>query len=330
VKDEISESPHDCVGGRINRLLVGLPCGQFQRQQHGGFSRCRPRQRRLTALQTCTLRAAIEEANAGPGADVINVPSGNYLLSLGVLPITAPLSIVGDQAIRPVVDAQSASPVFSIDALGQPRRIHVEFHFLTIQNGFAAASGAGIYNRRGELLIDRCLIQSNWAQVTGGAGIYNLSDSIVSLDRSRVSANGKLVDGDAQPPRGGGIYIAGILYVDRSLIASNVAGRGGGIYNPGYMIMRNSTVSGNSADIDTGGILTGGTAYLNNVTVAFNHGFANPGVTPPDKGTSAGGLGGSGLSTPPIRFWRKISSAPALAMAPILSAPAPSPASVTT
>ena len=33
-------------------------------------------------LPACTLRAAIEEANALPGPDIINVPSGSHLLDI--------------------------------------------------------------------------------------------------------------------------------------------------------------------------------------------------------------------------------------------------------
>ena len=36
----------------------------------------------LAANDGCTLRAAVEEANAYPGNDVINVPAGTYVLTI--------------------------------------------------------------------------------------------------------------------------------------------------------------------------------------------------------------------------------------------------------
>ncbi len=48
-----------------------------------------------TDAGACTLRAAIEEANTHAGEDVINVPAGTYLLSLGALEITDHVRILG-------------------------------------------------------------------------------------------------------------------------------------------------------------------------------------------------------------------------------------------
>src|SRR5438128_7834324 len=68
-----------------------------------------------TAGGTCTLRAAIQEANAHPGADTIMVPAGTYLLTIegrdedaavtGDLDITDDLTITGAGADRTILDA---------------------------------------------------------------------------------------------------------------------------------------------------------------------------------------------------------------------------------
>src|SRR5206468_13059729 len=60
----------------------------------------------------CTLRAAIEEANALPGADIVNLPAGTYSISLGAgdfnaasdLHITDELEIRGAGANQTFVD----------------------------------------------------------------------------------------------------------------------------------------------------------------------------------------------------------------------------------
>ena len=51
-----------------------------------------------TVVNTCTLRAAIEQSNSTPGDDVINLPAGQYVLTLGQLVIEDNLTIRGEGA----------------------------------------------------------------------------------------------------------------------------------------------------------------------------------------------------------------------------------------
>ncbi|MCA9927283.1 MAG: CSLREA domain-containing protein, partial [Anaerolineales bacterium] len=44
----------------------------------------------------CTLRAAIQEANALPGEDTIQLPAGTYTLTSGELAITDNVTIIGE------------------------------------------------------------------------------------------------------------------------------------------------------------------------------------------------------------------------------------------
>src|SRR5262245_61926559 len=81
-----------------------------------------------TALGECTLRAAIMEANASPGPDVVQVPAGTYALTLP-LPSTNPFYFDTDPAVGDLdilqdltlTGAGSASTV--IDAFGLGDRI---------------------------------------------------------------------------------------------------------------------------------------------------------------------------------------------------------------
>ena len=52
----------------------------------------------------CTLRAAIEEANAFPGQDVIEIPAGHYLLTEGELRVLDSVFIVGEDAETTLID----------------------------------------------------------------------------------------------------------------------------------------------------------------------------------------------------------------------------------
>jgi CSLREA domain-containing protein len=66
----------------------------------------------------CTLRAAIQQADASGGANTINVPAGSYLLSAGNLIVTNPtnnLAIVGTGAAGTVIiDGQSTLQIFNL------------------------------------------------------------------------------------------------------------------------------------------------------------------------------------------------------------------------
>ncbi|HYV66156.1 MAG TPA: CSLREA domain-containing protein, partial [Myxococcales bacterium] len=78
-----------------------------------------------TADGSCTLRAAIQEANALAGADTVVLPAGTYLLTLagagedgaatGDLDITGDLIIAGAGAASTVVDGNGLDRVFHVD-----------------------------------------------------------------------------------------------------------------------------------------------------------------------------------------------------------------------
>ncbi len=70
---------------------------------------------------------------------------------------------------------------------------------------------------------------------------------------------------------GGGVYNAGILYVNDSMISGNYASvSGGGIYNEGTMTISNSMISGNNVINDGGGVYNAGTASINYTTISNN------------------------------------------------------------
>jgi CSLREA domain-containing protein len=194
-----------------------------------------------TANGHCTLRAAIQEANALLGADVVRLPAGNYLLAragtgedhgaTGDLDITSSISITGDGAATTIVDADHGDRVFDILATGAAVITGV-----TIQNG-AADDGAGIRVGGGTLKLVESAVTGNQASDAGGG-----------------------IDNDV-----------GVLELVRTTVSGNVAhGSGGGLANSGTAELRNATVSGNTADVGGGGLFNLGTATLNNATVTGN------------------------------------------------------------
>src|SRR5260370_14867368 len=119
------------------------------------------------AAGQCTLRAAVQEADAQPSGSTITilVPAGTFALKLGVLSLTAnTVTVQRAGAGATTVDGRNASQVFSIApgtsvTLGQ----------LTIINGNASLGG-GIENA-GTLMLTNSTVA---ASVAGnGGGIYN-------------------------------------------------------------------------------------------------------------------------------------------------------------
>src|SRR5262245_44482005 len=98
-----------------------------------------------TAIATCTLRAAIQEANAQPDADSITVPAGTVTLTgaagddaaeSGDLDILGPVAISGQGPAATIIDAGKIDRVFDVI---EPTAT-VSIASLTVRNGF---SGAG-------------------------------------------------------------------------------------------------------------------------------------------------------------------------------------------
>jgi predicted outer membrane repeat protein len=192
----------------------------------------------------CTLRAAVEEANAHAGPDTIALAAESYLLSLGELVINSEITIVGMGPRWTLIDAQQSSRVFWIETAHS-----LELAGLTV-TGAATPSGidgGGIINFA-SLTIRNVLISGNEAAGSGG-GILNGKGASLTLIGSAVNTNSSA--------DGGGIWNEGTVEVIDSVVSHNTSATdGGGITNRGNLTMTNSTVSDNQAKGDGGGIAT--------------------------------------------------------------------------
>jgi len=121
-----------------------------------------------TLAGQCTLRAAIQEANARPGADSISVPPGAYVLAIpgagedasatGDLDITDDLTITGSGAGNTIVDGGRLDRVFHVvGLLGGPS---VQISGLTVRNGSGDRGGGGIFNS-GTLALNASAVVDN-------------------------------------------------------------------------------------------------------------------------------------------------------------------------
>ncbi|HWQ15714.1 MAG TPA: right-handed parallel beta-helix repeat-containing protein, partial [Roseiflexaceae bacterium] len=228
----------------------------------------------------CTLRAALQHANALSGMQAITFAvSGTITLSpaavdpmrpeiepdgIADLDITQDVIIIGRRQI-------------TLDGAGDPEIggvLHVAAGVratvvgLTIRDG-AGLSGAGVRNEGNLTLIDSVVTGNSAAQ--SGGGISN--EGVLSLVQVTVSDNSASSDGGGiNNPAGSQLTIADSTISGNA--ATGLLADGGGISTAGKATLTNVTVSDNRAAQDGGGIavLGGGTdaLRLNNVTVAGN------------------------------------------------------------
>jgi CSLREA domain-containing protein len=220
-----------------------------------------------TAQATCTLRAAIMEANHSPGITV-QVPASTipYTLTIapsgnpgtesdGDLDITGSMSIVGGGAEATIVDGGALDGLFDIDlTTGE----EVTISGLTVRNGLPPShAGGGIFARGGAVTVSKCRITGN---TTTGAG------------------------------DGGGIATTSHFRLVDSTVDTNLArGDGGGVaaYNGANLAVVNSTIVQNKARLNGGGLQCGGSPAVNcelwSATVTHNR------ADDDDNGTGTGG-----------------------------------------
>jgi hypothetical protein len=262
-----------------------------------------------TAANTCTLRAAIMQANrtSGVGATII-LSAGIYKLTIpstgtdgeanGDLNLTSPaggnpiITISGAGAANTIIDANQLDRVFMIHA-GRTTTLSD----ITIRNGYRVAGGSGrgggIYND-GTLTLTDSTVSGNSADI--GGGIIN-SLGTLAVTNSRITDNSanygggfqnasgamtmtnRTLSGNSAGITGGGIYNDYVLTVMNSTLSDNSALDGGGIYNDNdsTLTVTNSTLSGNSANYG-GGIFNDFKLTVTNSTLSGNSAQSGGGV----------------------------------------------------
>ena len=185
----------------------------------------------------CTLRAAIQQANANPSGDVIGVGvTGTINLGSALPDLSTSMTIEGQGAGLLTVRRNGDAPyrIFTIGA-----GVNVQISGLTVSNGLAPppviggdpGGGGGIYNA-GDLTLVGVTVSDNATSVApafpvgtlhGGGGIRN--DGVLTMTDCVVSGN--------RTAEGGIAFTAGH------------GGAGGGLLNAGTLVMSNCAVSGN-------------------------------------------------------------------------------------
>jgi hypothetical protein len=234
----------------------------------------------------CTLRAAVEEANALAGADEVKVPAGDYNLKIdqgGAIEITSDL-IIGGAGARSTVIRQERDDragigdrVFDIQGVDPPPAVTISD--VTIADG-RAQDALGFFGGNIRSTGDLRLVDSTitGGRASSGGGIANVGGTLLVED-STISFN--------SAPDGGGdsgaiqnfedaLIGTASLAVRNSTISGNSARLGGGIFNwsnsnspvGNTISITNSTITGNSSG-DRGG--AGGLALASNATATVTN-----------------------------------------------------------
>ena len=202
----------------------------------------------VPGIAHCSLREAINAANATPGTNTINfaaeIPglhtgvTGTITLSNGELTITNSVNINGPGAANLTVSGNNTSRVVTTTGTGP-----VHLSALTIADGISP-NGAGILNTT-FLTISKCAIVNNNAQPGDGGGINNAAwgEGDVVVQDSLISSNSARL--------GGGIYSGGgsVAVIHSTISSNHGTSSGGGVFTRSVIVMTNATVSGNSISV---------------------------------------------------------------------------------
>jgi CSLREA domain-containing protein len=221
----------------------------------------------LCDASDCTLREAIDAANAIPGGDLILFSLDGTLTLGSALPaIAQDLSIDGaGHAIT--IDGSNLYRLFSIDA-----GVSSGLRNLTLINGYAASNGGGIFNA-GKLTLANSTLSNNVVDAgSQGGGIYVDFGGALTVTHSAFNNN-------HSGTFGGGIGTYGPTFVSDSTFYSNTADSGsGGIDGNDSLVVVNSTFNANATLADGGAIGNWLTLVMTNSTVSGNFALTGGGI----------------------------------------------------
>jgi CSLREA domain-containing protein len=259
-----------------------------------------------TAGGVCTLRAAVQEANAQPGEDEIlfspdldglpitlTIAGNDDTAAAGDLDVNEFLRVGGNGRLVTIIrgcdDGDGTVDCAGVDRLFDiTNGVQFEAEAVTLRRGNTGGGGAAIRQNGGVLVLEQVELRNNTAGgvLLNGAGAVNaVGGTLVIVD---VTFADNTAEGFFDDRYGAGLFINGSnVLVLRTAFLNNVVddvdadiGHGGGVYaHAGTINMTNVTFDGNSAP-NGGSAVGNGTAALNlsNVTVTGSVGAALTGA----------------------------------------------------
>lgn len=260
-----------------------------------------------TAEERCTLRAAVQEANALAGADVIVLPAGTYPLSVegvnenkaqkGDLDITEDLTLQGEGSATTLIDGLALDRILEIFRNSAERDTRVEISGVTLVRGALRVDGAhgGALSNYGTLQLRQAVLEDNIVTGINGQGgaLCNRGGSLtledVTLRRNKARLNG----GGFCNLEGGTVHLNNVQVTDNATDQDGSSHHhGGALVSNGTLIVRNSVFAQNRSYYGGGAFLTAGLANFDRVTFENNRSVLHGG------GLHAGSHGEDGTPAP--------------------------------
>ena len=244
----------------INATIVVNDTGDAP-DASGGSGTC------ATAGGVCTLRAAIQTANANAGTDTIAFALGS---GLKIITLTSSLPAVSSTM---TVDGPGHLNL-EINGAGNFRAFNVlsgttaTIQKITIRKATGGSGGALVNN--GTLTLTSMLFISNTAQ-NGGAIVNGTGNPAARLYVADSAFISNTANGTGGNGTGGSIDVpgGGAQIVD-TYISASTAITGGAIRNGGTLTVTGSAIYTNTASKDGGGIANKGKAWVVNTALVAN------------------------------------------------------------
>jgi hypothetical protein len=311
--------PADTTGGRGCTLRDALAAANTDTAQGGcaagngadtiQFDLTLPA--RITLKSNTELTISTDATILGPGATLLTIDGNARRGGTRVLEITAGTANISDLAIKNGNAGAGNGGGVLVDAGAA-----LNLRNCTLMHN-VAASGGGVFNSNGTVIISNCAVRHNRAKddVFGtGGGIDNDGTSAVL---NAISCT--VVDNAAARGDGGIGNYGGSATVSNSTLSNNTgdglgnsgsatlsnctiqANRGGGIINgapEATASVLNCTVSGNRGSLDRGGIANYGSLVLGNTIIAHSRRHGGDCFNDPDGFTSVTDLGHNLIDDP--------------------------------
>ncbi len=236
----------------------------------------------------CSLREAIDAANANVGPDTIILPAGTYYITLiegapenanasGDLDITGPTTFIGAGSAATFIEANNKWRHFHASVYSG---VDLTITGITFMNGTETADNGGcLFAQAGSVTLTDTVF-TNCTGVAGGAVYKSANAATFTIDNSTFTQNHSTGTGGAIFSARGitinnstftnnrtdaGAFDAGAIYVGgdsqpstitNSTLSNNFAGASGGaIYTNGYLTASNSTFNANTAETGNSGAM---------------------------------------------------------------------------
>ncbi|MDH4231821.1 MAG: CSLREA domain-containing protein, partial [Nitrospirota bacterium] len=230
----------------------------------------------------CSLREAVDAANASTAPPVISIPAGTYAITRagsdntnenGDFDVTKSVAFVGAGAGSTIIDGGDLDRIIHV-IYGSGATIKIKD--LTLTNGDAGTGDGGCMDTQNNNLTVTS-VQFSGCSTSGNGGALNTNGATLTV-------TGSTFDNNQAGASGGAVYSTGAAssFTNTTISNNSAFTAGGGIYSNNYVTLTSSTVSGNrTTDTVTngngGGVIAATGLDITDTTISGNTSTKNGG-----------------------------------------------------